>query len=336
MISSSSPSVIREVVEQFVREELNQENAQIAAAVWAMLDAGGKELRPRMTLLAASATNADTPKDPLLASYMELIHVATLIHDDVVDNANLRRGRDSTNNVHGNRFSVLAGDYLFSWVFKKVTLGYDNPVPTILSSMLSEICNGEVKQLRAMGNLQLTREQYYEIIGKKTAELFASCAEVGSIVALQHSTGTSGPALRQHPVVQILRAYGWAFGMAFQIRDDLLDVTASEATLGKPAGSDLRERKVTLPLIMALESGDPDVRAAAGELFAAPDLEAGGASATLAALVGRLRRHPAIDGAKRVVKDYEMQARAAVQQLTPSKAAAELEALTHALSEYSS
>jgi octaprenyl-diphosphate synthase len=336
MISSSSSSVIREVVEQFVREELSLENAQIAGAVWAMLDAGGKELRPRMTLLAATATSADAPKDPVLASYMELIHVATLIHDDVVDNADLRRGRDSTNNVHGNRFSVLAGDYLFSWVFKKVTLGYDNPVPTILSSMLSEICNGEVKQLRAMGNLQLTRDQYYEIIGKKTAELFASCAEVGSIVALQRTTGKSGPTLRHHPVVQALRAYGWAFGMAFQIRDDLLDITASEAALGKPAGSDLRERKVTLPLIMALESGETELRDAALELFAHSDLEAGGATPALAGLVSRLRQHPAIEGAKRVVKEYEAQARAAVRQLAPSKAAAELEALTHALSEYSS
>ena len=144
MIGSASPSVIRDVVGQFVREELSHENAQIASAVWAMLDAGGKELRPRMTLLAGMATRSDAPKDPILASYMELIHVATLIHDDVVDNARLRRGRNSTNNTHGNRFSVLAGDYLFSWVFKKITQGYDDPVPTILATMLSEICNGEV------------------------------------------------------------------------------------------------------------------------------------------------------------------------------------------------
>ncbi|MDQ6766842.1 MAG: polyprenyl synthetase family protein [Candidatus Eremiobacteraeota bacterium] len=336
MISSASSSVIREVVEQFIREELSQENAQIAGAVWAMLDAGGKELRPRITLLSGSATHADAPKDPVLASYMELIHLATLIHDDVVDNASLRRGKHSTNNVHGNRFSVLAGDYLFSWVFKKVTLGYDNPVPTILSSMLSEICNGEVKQLRAMGNLQLTRSQYFEIIGKKTAELFASCAEVGSIVALQRMTGRSGAALRQHPVVQALRTYGWAFGMAFQIRDDLLDLTASEASLGKPAGSDLRERKVTLPLIMALELGDARLRGAVSALFDADELESKGAAAQLADVVHCLRHSAAIESAQRVVKEYELQARAALKQLSPSKAGAELEALTHALSEYSS
>ncbi|HEV2878039.1 MAG TPA: polyprenyl synthetase family protein [Candidatus Eremiobacteraceae bacterium] len=333
MISSSSPSAIREVLEQFVREELSLENTQIASAVWAMLDAGGKELRPRITLLAAGATSAEAPRDPVLASYMELIHVATLIHDDVVDNARLRRGKDSTNNTHGNRFSVLAGDYLFSWVFKKATLGYDNPVPNILSSMLSEICNGEVKQLRASGNLQLQRDQYFEIIGKKTAELFASSAEVGSVVALQRTTGKSGPALRQHPTVQALRAYGWAFGMAFQVRDDILDVIASEAALGKPAGSDLRERKVTLPLILAMASGDSELRRAISELFASDDA---GATPQLADVVQRLRQGPIIEAAQGVVRDFEHQAQAALQRLNPSKAVVELEALTHALSEYTS
>ncbi len=336
MISSTSTSVIRDVVEQFVREELSVENAQIAGAVWAMLDAGGKELRPRMTLLAALATNGNAPSDPVLASYMELIHVATLIHDDVVDNAELRRGRDSTNNVHGNRFSVLAGDYLFSWVFKKVTLGYDNPVPTILSSMLSQICNGEVKQLRAMGNLQLERSGYFEIIGKKTAELFASCAEVGSIVALQRTTGASGPALREHPTVSALRTYGWAYGMAFQVRDDILDVLGSEATLGKPAGADLRERKVTLPLIIALQEGDKAVRAAAARLFASDSRDGGVPGELISDLIRELRCSAGIDGAKLMVERYQREAQEALCRLAPSTAAAELEAMTHALSEYSS
>ncbi|MBV8459964.1 MAG: polyprenyl synthetase family protein [Candidatus Eremiobacteraeota bacterium] len=334
MISSSSRSVIHDVVEQFVREELSLENAQIAGAVWAMLDAGGKELRPRMTLLAAAAANPAAPPDPVLASYMELIHVATLIHDDVVDNADVRRGKISTNNVHGNRFSVLAGDYLFSWVFKKVTLGYDNPVPTILSSMLSEICNGEVRQLRAAGNLALTRNQYFEIIGKKTAELFASCAEVGAIVALQHTTAASGSVLREHPSVRALRDFGLAFGTAFQIRDDLLDVVASDAALGKPAGSDLRDRKVTLPLIIALEQGDERVRAAAQVLF--DPAKAGDNRALIVELIAGLRTSGGIHGAKQVVEHFESEARDALRRLPPSPAASELEALTHTLSEYSS
>ncbi len=330
-------SAIRGVVEQFVREELSHENAQIAGAVWAMLDAGGKELRPRMTMLAARSTSDDIAPDPILASYMELIHVATLIHDDVVDNANLRRGRDSTNRVHGNRFSVLAGDYLFAWVFKKITQGYENPVPTILATMLSEICNGEVKQLRATGNLALSRDQYFEIIGKKTAELFASCAEVGSIVALQRTTGKVGPHMREHPVVKALRAYGWAFGMAFQVRDDLLDVIASEAAIGKPAGSDLREHKVTLPLIAALESGDAAVRECAARFFAYDGRDdAEGARAALSTLIAYLRASIAVAQTKRVAAQFEQHARAALDQLPASEATAELQALTHTLSEYSS
>ena len=156
MIEESSP--IHAVVEQFVREELSHENAHIAGAVWSMLDAGGKRLRPRITMLAGRAVNAAAPDDPVLASYMELIHVATLIHDDVLDEADMRRGRESTNHAYGNRFSVLAGDYLFSWVFKKITQGYAQPVPTILAAMLAEICNGEVKQLRAAGDLAMTAD----------------------------------------------------------------------------------------------------------------------------------------------------------------------------------
>ncbi|HXW51232.1 MAG TPA: polyprenyl synthetase family protein [Candidatus Acidoferrales bacterium] len=331
---TTTQSAIRGVVEEFVREELSLENAQIAGAVWAMLDAGGKELRPRMTMLAARATNSQASPDPILASYMELIHVATLIHDDVVDNAALRRGRDSTNSVHGNRFSVLAGDYLFAWVFKKITQGYDNPVPTILASMLSEICNGEVKQLKATGNLALRRDEYFEIIGKKTAELFASCAEVGSIVALQRATGASGPKVRDHPTVRALREYGWAFGMGFQVRDDLLDVIASESTIGKPAGSDLRECKVTLPLIAALESGDPTIKELAVRYFRGDG--GGDASQTLAVLLEQLRSSVAVAQTKRVVAQYENQALAAIEGLPLSEATAELQALTRTLSEYSS
>ncbi len=333
MLISSPRSAIRSVVEQFVREELSQEDAQIAGAVWSMLSAGGKELRPRINLLSAQAAVAATPPDPVLASYMELIHIATLIHDDVVDNAGLRRGQHSTNSVHGNRFSVLAGDYLFSWVFKKITQDYANPIPTILASMLSEICNGEVKQLRATGNLSLSRAEYLDIIGKKTAELFASCAEVGAVAALQRVT-RPGPQLRDHPVVRALRAYGWNFGLAFQIRDDLLDLIASDAELGKPAGSDLRERKVTLPVIAALEAEDETMRVSLYRLFESPPDAAAAGGQVLRTVIERLRTSAAVSQTKRAVDFYAQQARQALAAVSPSRAVAELEALTHSLSEY--
>jgi geranylgeranyl pyrophosphate synthase len=334
MIEESS-SPIHAVVEQFVREELSHENAHIAGAVWSMLDAGGKRLRPRITLLAGRAVNAVAPDDPVLASYMELIHVATLIHDDVLDEADTRRGRESTNHAYGNRFSVLAGDYLFSWVFKKITLGYAPPVPTILAAMLAEICNGEVKQLRAAGDLAMTADRYLEIIGKKTAELFGSCAEVGAINALLHAGRASGPALRDDRDVRALREFGRLFGLAFQIRDDLYDAIADEAQLGKPAGSDLHEKKMTLPLIYALALGGTAERERVEALFAYDDASSAQARPALDRVVAMLREGPVVERTTQAMQRYAKEAATALEPLPPSPARDELAGLAHSLSAFS-
>ncbi|HXW76077.1 MAG TPA: polyprenyl synthetase family protein [Candidatus Eremiobacteraceae bacterium] len=337
MIDSSAAVSIQSVVEEFVREELSQENAHIAGAVWSMLDAGGKRLRPRITMLAGRACDPAAVDDPVLASYMELIHIATLIHDDVLDDADTRRGRASTNRAFGNRFSVLAGDYLFSWVFKKVTQNYPNPIPTILAAMLAEICNGEVKQLRAAGNAELPVEAYLEIIGKKTAELFAACAECGAIVATHRRNGSQGPALRELPAVKALRAFGWSFGMAFQIRDDLLDITAAQETIGKPAGSDLREKKVTLPLLYALddrESGSR-VRHAVDELFALDDASVPEAAGRMDAVVSLVRGSTAVRRAATEMAQWARRAESALGAVAASPARDELAALAQTLTEFS-
>ena len=148
-----------------------------------MLAAGGKRLRPRITLLAAERCGGDSVDHLPLAAYMELIHVATLIHDDVVDNAQTRRGVNATAVDFGNRVSVLAGDYLFAWIFKNVTINYPHPIPHVLSATLADITDGEVLQLRALGNLDLPIETYVEIARKKTASLFAASAKCGAIWA---------------------------------------------------------------------------------------------------------------------------------------------------------
>jgi len=242
------------LVEAFFRKSFTTENSIITdnpiitEAVRRMLAAGGKRLRPRLTLLAAEANGAD-PRDHLpLASYMELIHVATLIHDDVVDRAQTRRGVNATAVDFGNRVSVLAGDYLFAWIFRNVTANYPAPIPHILSATLAEITDGEVLQLRAVRDLGLSEAAYVEIVMKKTAALFAASAECGAIMA-------GGSALR----VKALRDFGLYYGIAFQMLDDLLDVTSNEADLGKPVGNDLREQKVTLPILLAVE-GRADLR----------------------------------------------------------------------------
>ena len=334
MIESFPGGAIERVVEQFVREELSQENAQIAGVVWGMLAAGGKRLRPRITMLAGQAVGQGASEDPMLASYMELIHLATLVHDDVVDAADVRRGRESTNHAHGTRFSVLAGDYLFSWVFKKVTQAYSAPVPMILAAMLSEICNGEVKQLRAAGNLELSTDAYFEIIGKKTAELFAACAEVGAIVGLQRSCPPLAD-IREAPAVRALRDYGEAFGMAFQIRDDLLDLTESEAVLGKPAGSDLREKKVTLPLIYALGMEGTRIRTLAETLFAFDDAGSLAAAPALEALVAGIRTKRVIARTVEAVSSFSERAVAALSPLSASPARDELTSLARTLDQFS-
>jgi octaprenyl-diphosphate synthase len=237
------------LIEEFFASSFGTDNPVITEAVRRMLAAGGKRLRPRLLLLAVDAVGGD-PRDHLaLAAYMELIHVATLIHDDVVDRADTRRGVNATAVDFGNRISVLAGDYLFAWIFRNVTANYPEPVPHILSGTLAEICDGEVLQLRALADLGLSKAAYVDIVRKKTASLFAASAECGAIMG-------GGAALR----VKALRDFGLYFGIAFQMLDDLLDVTSSEAELGKPVGNDLRERKVTLPLILALEAGDAQLR----------------------------------------------------------------------------
>jgi octaprenyl-diphosphate synthase len=183
-----------------------------------------------------------------------------LIHDDVVDNATTRRGVNATAVDFGNRISVLAGDYLFAWIFKNVTASYPSPIPHILSSTLADITDGEVLQLKALGNIDLSVSEYVDIVVKKTATLFAASAECGAIMG-------NGSPLR----VKALRDFGLHYGIGFQMRDDLLDMVADEATLGKPVGNDLRERKVTLPLISALEGADSEFRADVERFYSEDD-----------------------------------------------------------------
>ena len=228
------------LVEDFFKNKFTTDNPLITEAIKRMLAAGGKRLRPRITLLAAKANGANPEAHLDLAAYMELIHVATLIHDDVVDNARTRRGVNATAVDYGNRISVLAGDYLFAWIFKNVTAQYPHPVPNILSATLADICDGEVLQLRALGDLDLPVAAYVEIVMKKTASLFAASAECGAIMG-----GGQG---RQ---IKALRDFGLYYGIAFQMMDDLLDLTADEHALGKPVVNDLNERKMTIPLILA-------------------------------------------------------------------------------------
>jgi geranylgeranyl pyrophosphate synthase len=307
------------LVEGFFETSFSTDNVLITEAVRRMLAAGGKRLRPRFTLLAAEANGADAREHLPLAAYMELIHVGTLIHDDVVDRAETRRGVNATAVDFGNRVSVLAGDYLFAWIFKNVTAGYPHPVPNILASTLADITDGEVLQHRAVAKLDLPVSDYIEIAIKKTATLFAAAAECGAIMS-------GGTPLR----VKALRDFGLYYGIAFQMLDDLLDLTATEAELGKPVGNDLRERKMTIPLIFALEDGSREFRESVRRYYLGTngeDAERAGLPAVLAGIAqtgGLAKTREAIAG-------YVERAKMSLAPLGTASARAELIGIADAL-----
>ena len=310
----SDESDLYALVETFFRETFSTDNPLITEAVKRMLAAGGKRLRPRMTLLAAAACGGEAVDHLHLAAYMELIHVATLIHDDVVDNAQMRRGVNATAVDYGNRVSVLAGDYLFAWIFKNVTAGYPHPVPNVLSATLADICDGEVLQLRALGDLDLPLDDYIAIARKKTASLFAASARCGAIM------GGGTPA-----EIAALEAFGDYYGVAFQMVDDLLDLTADERSVGKPVGNDLTERKVTVPVVMALKAGDPAFRTELEGFYR------GQSNDGIREIVESIAREGGLERTRSEIARFVELARAALQPIRAGTAKLELANLANAL-----
>jgi len=212
--------------------------------------AGGKRLRPLLTLAATKLCGYEGERHIKLATCVEFIHTATLLHDDVVDDSELRRGQSSANAIWGNQSSVLVGDFLFSRAFELMVEDGSLKVLHILSRASSVIAEGEVHQLLTSNDTETSEAQYLEVIQAKTAELFAAAARIGAVVA-------------ERPDVEeeALRVYGLNLGIAFQLIDDVLDYSARQAELGKTVGDDFREGKITLPVILAFRRGDDGERA---------------------------------------------------------------------------
>ena len=208
-----------------------------------LAEGGGKRVRPTLHLLASDLVGYRGPHAVLLAAVLEYIHSATLIHDDIIDEAATRRGRPSVNRRWGNNLTVLFGDYLFAKAMEMALQAGSLRIMERLAEVTLRMAEGEMLQTRYAGNLDLTEAEYLDLVERKTAALFACCCETAGILA-----GVDAQAERA------LRRYGRHVGMAFQIVDDLLDVTGDAERLGKPAGSDLREGKVTLALIDLLGS----------------------------------------------------------------------------------
>lgn len=234
-------------------ERQAQSNIQVIAYIGDYLRAsGGKRVRPALTLLGTYAVGGDAARTNVIrmATVMEFLHTATLVHDDIIDNAETRRNRASVNSRFGNQTAVLMGDWLYMSAFETSLAERSLPVLDILTAVTRQMTEGELLQLTLLGSADVTEEQYLDILSRKTAYLFSACCEIGAILGGADETEQ-----------RALRDYGMNLGKAFQLIDDLLDFTAEDESLGKAAGVDLLEGKVTLPVIYLLKR-DPSRRVA--------------------------------------------------------------------------
>ena len=236
-------------VDAVIQRRLTSDVAMINQIAHHIIGAGGKRIRPMLVLLFSSALGFDGPERFELAATVEFIHTATLLHDDVVDESALRRGRQTANAMYGNAASVLVGDFVYSRAFQMMVSVNRMRVLEVLADATNVIAEGEVLQLMNMHDPDLTVEAYLRVIRYKTAKLFEASSRLGAVLA------ESGEAIEES-----CASYGRALGTAFQLVDDLLDYDGSPVQMGKNVGDDLREGKPTLPLLIAMERGTPHQR----------------------------------------------------------------------------
>ena len=234
-------------VNQVILDRMQSSVPLIPQLAGHIIAAGGKRLRPMLTLAASKLCGYEGDRHIALATCVEFIHTATLLHDDVVDQSMLRRGQDSANSLWGDQASVLVGDFLFSRAFQLMVEDGSLEVLSILSEASAVIAEGEVLQLMTTNDTATSEEAYLDVVRAKTAKLFAAATEIGAVVA-------SRPKAER----QALESYGMNLGIAFQLIDDVLDYSASERDLGKTVGDDFREGKINLPVVLAWRRGDED------------------------------------------------------------------------------
>jgi octaprenyl-diphosphate synthase len=262
-----------------------------------LIDSGGKRLRPMLTIAAAKLCGYRGEGHVRLAAAVEFMHTATLLHDDVVDESNYRRGKQSARKVWGNQASVLVGDFLLGQAFRMMVDVGSLPSLSILSTAASVIAEGEVMQLAAAKNTATTEDAYLAIIDAKTAALFSAAAEVGA-------------ALAKRPVEEqaALRSYGRNLGIAFQLVDDALDYSGDSARLGKSVGDDFREGKITLPVILCFRRGGEAERAFWKRTLSEGQIESG----DLEQAIRLMKKHSAIEATLERARHYGAIARDAL------------------------
>jgi octaprenyl-diphosphate synthase len=313
--ASTAPELVEErlaAVEAMFRENLASPTSIVREIGSFVAEGEGKRVRPTLHLLCARLCGYEGPHDVLIATVMEFIHSATLIHDDIIDEATTRRGRPSVNYRWGNNITVLFGDYMFAKAMEMALRAESLAIMDRLADVTLRMTEGEMLQTRYVGRIDLSVDEYLGLVERKTAALFACSCETAGLLAGLDEDGCAA-----------LAAYGLDLGFAFQIVDDILDFTADSETLGKPTASDLREGKVTLPLIDLLTGGSERARSLARTIMDAgrPD------SPEIAELTDLLRSSGALDRARLRARGYAERAAEGLNRFAAGPARTALQGL---------
>lgn len=300
-----------EIVERILRETLESPEPGVARLIGHLANYRGKRLRPSLLLLTARACGTVSHAHHVLAAVVEMIHTATLVHDDVLDGAGVRRHVATVNAAWGNQASILLGDYLFTHAFHLTSTLGDAAACRLIGEATNRLCAGELHQICERGNLHISEEAYFDIIDGKTAELTACCCRLGA----QYSGA-------DEDVVEQLAAYGRSLGMAFQIADDLLDLVGEERSAGKSLGTDLEQQKSTLPLIHLMQQAPAEKADRLRALLESPG------NHKREQLAPELATSGALDYARRRAEDFAAHAALQLACLPPSECKTILEHLT--------
>ncbi len=294
---------LEQVETEFERQA--RSNVQVIAYIADYLRrSGGKRVRPALTILSSYAVGGDARYNSIrMATVMEFLHTATLVHDDIIDDSDTRRNRPTVNALYGNETAVLMGDWLYMSAFETSLSERSLPILDILTRVTRKMTEGELLQLTLLGRSDISEAQYLDVLQRKTAHLFSACCEVGSIL---------GSASKTHQTA--LRDYGLNLGTAFQLIDDLLDFTSTDDALGKAAGVDLLSGKVTLPLIYLVQS-NPESK----QMIDTVITEAAYETITRQELLDAVRRNGGLEDARARADQFAEAARGALDELPESE-----------------
>ena len=293
-----------DVIEVTLSDHLNPYLDQVSETAEHILFSGGKRLRPLLLVLSARICDYDGNYDKIFSTIFEYLHAATLLHDDLVDGAELRRGQPVAHSKWGNPMAVLVGDFLFARALSIAVETQQLKIIKIIASITEDMSQGEIHQLLVKGKIDLSQEEYLDVIRRKTAVLIQGACQSGALIA-------EASEIKE----KALSSYGFNMGMAFQIIDDLLDYTADTRILGKTVGADLREGKLTLPVIYALEKANPQDKTwmegiITDKDFSVKDFEH---------LIGLLKKYGGLKYAEKKALEYIDKSKKALSVFEPSQ-----------------